>query len=212
MNGSTILQKLETYFRLSPAPSGLIVPPDPLEQSQESAEFVDGTAVRHAAVLLTLTRPCADMDESHVMLTLRTPHLRRHAGQVSLPGGSANPEDPDIIHTALREAEEETRLRPADVTVLGRLPPLIMPSAFHVTPVVGLIAPGITLSACPEEVAEIFYVPAAIVLNPGNYRINHMLFRGRERQFWELQHGRYRIWGATAVILRYLAVQLDQLR
>ena len=192
MNGSTILQKLETYFRLSPAPSGLIVPPDPLEQSQESAEFVDGTAVRHAAVLLTLTRPCADMDESHVMLTLRTPHLRRHAGQVSLPGGSANPEDPDIIHTALREAEEETRLRPADVTVLGRLPPLIMPSAFHVTPVVGLIAPGITLSACPEEVAEIFYVPAAIVLN--------------------LQHGQYRIWGATAVILRYLAVQLDQLR
>lgn len=212
MNGSTILQKLETYFRLSPAPSGLIVPPDPLEQSQESAEFVDGTAVRHAAVLLTLTRPCADMDESHVMLTLRTPHLRRHAGQVSLPGGSANPEDPDIIHTALREAEEETRLRPADVTVLGRLPPLIMPSAFHVTPVVGLIAPGITLSACPEEVAEIFYVPAAIVLNPGNYRINYMLFRGRERQFWELQHGQYRIWGATAVILRYLAVQLDQLR
>lgn len=212
MNGSRILQKLETYFQLSPAPGGLIVPPDPFEQIQDSIEIVNGMAVRHAAVLLTLTIDnSSGFDDSHVLLTLRTAHLRRHAGQVSLPGGSVNPEDPDIIFTALREAEEETRLRPTDVTVLGTLPPLIMPSAFHVTPVVGLIRPGIALTACPQEVAEIFYVPASILLNPTNYRINHSLFRGRERQFWELQHNQYRIWGATAAILRHLAVQLNQL-
>lgn len=212
MNGSRILQKLETYFQLSPAPGGLIVPPDPFEQIQDSIEIVNGMAVRHAAVLLTLTTDnSSGFDDSHVLLTLRTAHLRRHAGQVSLPGGSVNPEDPDIIYTALREAEEETRLRPTDVTVLGTLPPLIMPSAFHVTPVVGLIRPGIALTACPQEVAEIFYVPASILLNPANYRINHSLFRGRERQFWELQHNQYRIWGATAAILHHLAVQLNQL-
>lgn len=212
MNGSRILQKLETYFQLSPAPGGLIVPPDPFEQIQDSIEIVNGMAVRHAAVLLTLTTDnSSGFDDSHVLLTLRTAHLRRHAGQVSLPGGSVNPEDPDIIYTALREAEEETRLRPTDVTVLGTLPPLIMPSAFHVTPVVGLIRPGIALTACPQEVAEIFYVPASILLNPTNYRINHSLFRGRERQFWELQHNQYRIWGATAAILHHLAVQLNQL-
>lgn len=212
INGSRILQRLEAYFQLSPEPSGLIMPPDPFEQIQESIEIVNGTTVRHAAVLITLTTDnSGGFNDSHVMLTLRTAHLRRHAGQVSLPGGSVNPDDPDIIYTALREAEEETQLRPADVTVLGTLPPLIMPSAFHVTPVVGLIRPGIALSPCPQEVAEIFYVPASILLNPTNYRINHILFRGRERQFWELHHNQYRIWGATAAILRHLAVQLDQL-
>lgn len=213
MKDRGILHKLEAYFQLSPAPSGLIVPPDPFEQNHQPDVLVNGMAVRHAAVLITLTKPFdkSRFDESHIMLTLRTAHLRRHAGQVSLPGGSVNPDDPDIIYTALREAEEETRLRPDDVTILGTLPALIMPSAFHVTPVVGLIDPDLDLIACPDEVAEIFFVPASMLLNPANYRINHIEFRGRERKFWEVQFGKHRIWGATAAILHHLAEQLDQL-
>lgn len=190
------------------------MPPDPFEQRHESNVMINGIAVRNAAVLITFTKQLdnSPFNESHVMLTLRTAHLRRHAGQISLPGGSADPGDTDIIHTALREAEEETQLRAHQVTILGKLPALIMPSAFHVTPVVGLISPDLDLRACPDEVEEIFYVPAAVLLNPANYRINHMDFRGIQRRFWELQYGKYRIWGATAAILHHLAEQLDQLR
>ena len=190
------------------------MPPDPFERLHEPDLLIHGFAVRNAAVLIAFTTQpdIGPFNESHVMLTLRTKHLRRHAGQISLPGGSADPHDTDIIQTALREAEEETQLRPHAVTVLGKLPALIMPSAFHVTPVVGLISPDLELRACPDEVAEIFYVPASVLLNPANYRINQMEFRGRQRSFWELQHGKYRIWGATAAILHHLAEQLDQLR
>lgn len=214
MNDGGILYKLEAYFQLSPAPSGLIVPPDPFEQHHETNERVNGVAIRNAAVLITFTKQINNdpFHESHVMLTLRTAHLRRHAGQISLPGGSADPSDTDIIQTALREAEEETQLRPHEVNILGKLPALMMPSAFHVTPVVGLISPDLELKACPDEVAEIFYVPASVLLNPTNYRINHMNFKGRQRSFWELNFGNYRIWGATAAILHHLAVELDQLR
>jgi hypothetical protein len=92
--------------------------------------------------------------------------------------------------------------------VVGTLASLLMPSAFHVTPVVGVIDPNLPLRACPDEVEEIFYVPAAVVLNPDNYQISSMVWQNRERQFRELTVGRYRIWGATAAILHHLAQEL----
>lgn len=210
-----LLQQLQAYFRLSPDPSGLILPPDPAEHLWRPDDLILGKAARRAAVLIPIVPPVTSFSgtrfstrDYHVMLTLRTSHLRHHAGQVSLPGGSVDSTDSDIIHTALRETEEEIHLPPAQVSVIGKLPALIMPSAYHVTPVVGLVAPDATVSAAPDEVAEIFYVPAAIIFDPANYRINSMSFQGGERKFMELEFGQYRIWGATAAILHYLAAQL----
>lgn len=202
------VKRLENYFRLTPSSSGLILPPDPSEHIYKPDELVHGKPVRHAGVLIPVIRPRTG-GESHIMLTLRTEHLRSHAGQVSLPGGSAEPQDRDIIATALREAEEETCLPAAEVQVIGTLPALIMPSAFHVTPVVGLVAPDTRLEACPIEVAEIFYVPTSFLLDPGNYRISSMMFQNRERRFMELDFEGYRIWGATAAILHHLAEKLQ---
>lgn len=209
--GDSIVKQLEAYFLLSPSPSGLILPPDPAEQIWQPDGLIYGKAVRRAAVLIPVVPPASPSDDYRIMLTLRTSHLRNHAGQVSLPGGSADATDRDIIHTALRETEEETHLAPEYIKVVGTLPALIMPSAYHVTPVVGLIDPLAPVKPAPEEVAEIFYAPTSLLLNPENYRISTMLFQGRERRFMELQYGPYRIWGATAAILHYLAKQLQSL-
>lgn len=209
--GDSIVKQLEAYFLLSPSPSGLILPPDPAEHIWQPDGLIYGKAVRRAAVLIPVVPPASPSDDYRIMLTLRTSHLRNHAGQVSLPGGSADATDRDIIHTALRETEEETHLAPEYIKVVGTLPALIMPSAYHVTPVVGLIDPLAPVKPAPEEVAEIFYAPTSLLLNPENYRISTMLFQGRERRFMELQYGPYRIWGATAAILHYLAKQLQSL-
>lgn len=211
-DGDDIVKRLEAYFLLSPDPSGLILPPDPAEHIWRPDGLIYGKAVRRAAVLIPIVPPVSAADDYRIMLTLRTPHLRNHAGQVSLPGGGADATDRDIVHTALRETEEETHLAPQFIRVVGTLPALIMPSAYHVTPVVALIDPGAPVKPAPDEVAEIFYVPTSLLLNPDNYQINTMTFQGRERRFMELQYGPYRIWGATAAILHYLAKQLHQSR
>jgi len=204
-----LIARLENYFRLSPSSTGLILPPDPAEHSYQPHHLIDGKALRQAGVLIPVIKAGAGA-ESRIMLTLRTKHLRSHAGQVSLPGGSAEAQDVDIIGTALREAEEETCLPLHAVQVMGTLPALIMPSAFHVTPVVGLIDANVQLRACPIEVAEIFYVPTSFLMNPKNYRIASMEFQNRERRFMETYFDGYRIWGATAAILHHLAKQIHQ--
>lgn len=202
-----LIARLENFFRLSPSSTELILPPDPAEHAFRANQLIDGKNLRQAGVLIPVIKAGLGT-ESRIMLTLRTKHLRSHAGQVSLPGGSAEAQDADIIGTALREAEEETCLPSRAVQVMGTLPALIMPSAFHVTPVVGLVDAGVQLQACPIEVAEIFYVPTAFLLNPKNYRIASMEFQNRERRFMETHFDGYRIWGATAAILHHLAKQI----
>ena len=212
-----LLERLEKYFRLSPDPSGLILPPDPEERIWLPDGLINGRAARKAAVLIPIVPPVSSFSgtalhstDYHIMLTLRTPHLRAHAGQVSLPGGSMDSTDIDIVHTALRETEEEIHLPPSKIRVIGKLPPLIMPSAFHVTPVVGLVDPDAVVKPSPDEVAEIFYLPASVVFDPASYKVNTMPFQGRDRRFMEFQFGPHRLWGATAAILHYLAVQLAE--
>jgi 8-oxo-dGTP pyrophosphatase MutT (NUDIX family) len=204
--GEGIVRRLEQYFRLSPSPGGLITPPDPQDRII-LPDHLTARQERHAAVLIPIFTD-ADGRNARIMLTRRTEHLRRHAGQISLPGGSVDPGDRDIIHTALREAEEETCLKPESVTIAGTLPALIMPTAYHVTPVVGLIRGEVSVTPCPNEVAEIFFVPADILLDPARYQISSMTFQNRRRKFREVHYEHYRIWGATAAILHHLAEQL----
>lgn len=204
--GEGIIRQLEQYFRLSPSPGGLITPPDPQDRII-LPDHLTPRRERRAAVLIPIFTD-ADGQNARIMLTRRTEHLRRHAGQISLPGGSVDPGDHDIIHTALREAEEETCLKPESVTVVGTLPALIMPTAYHVTPVVGLIREEVCVAPCPNEVAEIFFVPADILLDPSQYQLASMTFQNRQRKFRELHYEHYRIWGATAAILHHLAEQL----
>ena len=153
-----------------------------------------------------MTRPGGEGSASHVVLTVRSENLNSHAGQISLPGGSCDPADSDLAATALREAEEEIGLPREQVEVAGELGPMALPSGFLVTPVVGLIPPGLDFTPCSHEVADIFQTPLDLILDPEAYVRSSYILAGVKRQTLELCYEDYRIWGATAAILHRLAV------
>jgi 8-oxo-dGTP pyrophosphatase MutT (NUDIX family) len=164
----------------------------------------------HASVLVPLV---AQRDGVNVLLTRRTDHLRAHAGQISFPGGRAEAGDADAIETALRETEEEVGLERSHVEVIGTLPTYTTITAFHVTPVVALVAPGFSLALDAFEVAEAFQVPLAFLMAPAHHRRHRFEALGMTRQFlsmpWEGTDANgeprhYFIWGATAAMLRNL--------
>jgi len=155
-----------------------------------------------AAVLVPLVRREAELT---VMLTERTATLSDHAGQVAFPGGRIEPSDADAVHAALREAEEEVGLPGDHVSVIGRLDTYITGTGFEIAPVVGMVRVPYPLKVDPAEVADVFEVPLAFVLDPANHERHSREVRGRVRAFYVLPYpGRY-IWGATAGMLVNLA-------
>jgi 8-oxo-dGTP pyrophosphatase MutT (NUDIX family) len=143
-----------------------------------------------------------------VLLTVRTAHLSSHSGQVALPGGRQDTQDADEIATALREAQEEVGLHPDCVSVLGCLPVYVTGTGYRVTPVVALLNPAMQLAANPQEVADVFEVPLAHLMDPANHRRHAVQWRGVTREWFSMpydtEHRQRLIWGATAGILRHL--------
>lgn len=151
-----------------------------------------------AAVLVPIVCRAEGMT---VLLTQRTEHLDDHAGQISFPGGRSEPEDSGPEATALRETEEEIGLPRARVEILGLLPEYHTVTGFCVTPVVGLVEPPFSLMPDEFEVAEVFEVPLAFLLDPANHQRHNYEYEGRTRQYYAMPYqGRY-IWGATAAML-----------
>ena len=143
-----------------------------------------------------------------VLLTQRTAHLRDHAGQISFPGGRVEDEDLSPSHTALRETEEEIGLAREHIEILGFLPEYRTGTGFRVTPVVALVTPPFDLKPDPFEVAEVFEVPLAFLLDPDNHKPHSMHYRGALRHFYAMPYGDYFIWGATAGMIRSLTHRL----
>ena len=148
--------------------------------------------------------------QPRLVLTVRTDNLQAHAGQVAFPGGRSDPGDGDALATALRESEEEIGLDRTLVTPLGYLDRFETISGFCVTPVVAKIAAGAQLYPAPDEVAEVFEVPLAFLLEPANLRRYTMEFRGQTRPMVEFVHGGHRIWGATASMLYNLLQRMGR--
>ena len=136
-----------------------------------------------------------------VIFTKRTTHLKAHSGQVSFPGGRAEPEDPTPEFTALREAQEEIGLALERVEVLARLPEYRTRTGFRVTPVVGLLTPPVALTPDPREVEEVFEVPLAFLLDPKNHRRETRELQGRTVGYYVMRYENRTIWGATAGML-----------
>ena len=169
-----------------------------------------GREPANASVLVPLVTRA---DGVQVLLTRRTEQLKDHAGQISFPGGRAEPSDADTIDTALREAEEEIGLRATRIDVIGPMPIYTTVTGFRVTPVVALVEPAFSLVLDPFEVAEAFEVPLAFLMNPSHHRRHRFEYAGGSRQFLSMpwdgidaagRGRRYFIWGATAAMLRNL--------
>lgn len=144
-------------------------------------------------------------DGLHVLLTRRTAHLTDHPGQISFPGGRAEEFDDSPVDTALRETEEEIGLHRRYIEVVGVLPDYLTGTGYLVTPVVGLVAPPFELVADPDEVAEVFEVPLAFLMDGAHHqRLSFDLPAGGRRSFYAMPWRDYFIWGATAGMLRNL--------
>jgi 8-oxo-dGTP pyrophosphatase MutT (NUDIX family) len=159
---------------------------------------------RPAAVLVPLL---LEAGAWHCLFTERPHDLPIHPGQVSFPGGRAEPGDADLVATALREATEEIELPASRVTVLGALPPRLTITDYWLTPIVGVVAPDTPLVPSPREVAEIFTVPWDWLADPANRTTE---YRDHPRHGPAAPVLFYRwpghtIWGLTARIVSELA-------
>lgn len=155
--------------------------------------------LRPASVLIPLVDHGGHLT---VLLTQRTDHLNHHPGQISFPGGRAEPEDVDHIATALRETHEETGIEPETVKVIGCLDDYLTRSGFAITPVVGLLHPPLYLEPDDNEVADVFEVPLNFLMDKHNHILDERPFEGYQRQFYAMRYQERYIWGATAGMLK----------
>lgn len=161
-------------------------------------------ALAPAAVLIAVT----DRDEPGVILTHRASHLRKHAGQVAFPGGRVDAADADVIATALREAQEEIALNPADAEIIGVSDRYHTFTGFDIHPVLAVVPPDLPLVPHEAEVDSLFEVPLDFLLSPTNRARKAIEFQGATHHYYEIIWGENRIWGVTASIVANLSKRL----
>jgi 8-oxo-dGTP pyrophosphatase MutT (NUDIX family) len=188
-------------------------PPEPPASSagaQAPQPHTPTAAADHvaAAVLVPLFR-AGDPEELNVVLTRRRADLRRHAGEISFPGGRMDDEDHDLAATALREAHEEIGLAPDQVTLVGELPATsTFATGYMIHPFVGLIPAGVAWRPSPREVDAVLELPLQAVRD-AERRIQ-LERRGIRFATDAFVEGENVIWGATARILQLLFEQLQE--
>lgn len=174
--------------------------------SPEDALKLDVHGRTDAAVLVPLY---VERDELHAVFTERRHDLRRHAGEVSFPGGRQDEGDTDLITTALREAQEEIGLPPQAVDVAGALTPTpTIATGYAIYPFVGVIEAGLTWTLSPREVAQVLELPLREVRD--GYERRRLIRRGIPILTDTYTVGDQLIWGATARILSDLFDRIGQ--
>jgi 8-oxo-dGTP pyrophosphatase MutT (NUDIX family) len=191
-----------------------------LLKRQVPPKAVSAAKLRPASVLVALE------PGRGVWLTRRSLKLSSHAGQVAFPGGKIERSDASPEAAALREAEEEIGLDPAQAEILGRMDDYVTGTGFHISSVLALVPEHVALTPDPGEVAELFCLPFPALLDPGLPQKRSALFGTPQRfdrgltqrgeplrggllhSFYVWPHDEHVIWGATGEILYRLARRL----
>ncbi|WP_436785595.1 NUDIX hydrolase [Stutzerimonas frequens] len=162
-------------------------------------------AQRVAAVLIPLL---ADEPGCPVVFTQRSAHLRRHAGEICLPGGQLEPADRgSVIRAAVREAHEEIGLAPPHVSTCRVLSACHNSRGDVIYPVLAPVARPVRWQLQSEEVAGVIEVPLSHFLEAGHYRLERRRYDGQEKQSLVVTYGTQQIWGLTARIMHTLREQ-----
>ena len=180
--------------------------------SEGHAQPIDGLHQDHRDLPETL-RPAAVLaaitarERPGFLLIHRPSNMRSHPGQVAFPGGKIDPGE-DAIEAALREANEELGIDPADVTVIGASDVYHTGTGYAVTPVIAVVPPDLELRPNPTEVARWFEAPVDFVFNAANQKSQSAFWQGAERRYIEIMWQQHRIWGVTAGIIANLAKRI----
>lgn len=167
--------------------------------SRRRPQPVSSQRLRRAAVLVPLF---VREGKLWAVFTRRTETVEHHRGQISFPGGAQEPEDVDLLETALRESHEELGLMREDVLALGTLSPMVTITDFYVEPFVGAIPEPYVFQPAEAEIAEVLEVPIPALLDPTILETRRL--PGRQEIILFYHYGRHVIWGATARILSEL--------
>lgn len=170
-----------------------------LDLTEFRREWLPDDDLTDAAVLIPLTQ-----DESGVLqivLTQRAASLRKHSGEMSFPGGRRDPEDDDLVATALRETHEEIDLLPADVTIYGSLMQMPTVTGYEVTVFVGEFPSPYELVPNPAEIDELVVAPLERLADPAIHRRELREWEGKEFPIHFFDYGPSEIWGATGFML-----------
>ncbi len=143
-----------------------------------------------------------------LLLTKRSANLRQHPGQVAFPGGKYDKGDRSLLHTALRETEEELGIKASQITTLGQLPRVKSQSNFCVTPYIATLTPPLHVIPNPDEVAHVFEVPLHLALDQLNYSFTSVLRQRKLHAITFLNYPEQMVWGMTASLLYTLAKQM----
>ena len=174
----------------------------------KNAHVPQNPLLKPSAVLIPIMQRATGLT---VLLTMRSTKLRKHSGQIALPGGKIDAEDTNAIATALREAKEEIGLPIANSQVIGVLSRHETGTGFEITPIVALVNPDYSPVLSEDEVSEIFEVPLLHILNPENHNHHELSWTNEDgpqtRDWYGIPStdtsGKARhIWGVTARVLR----------
>lgn len=158
---------------------------------------------KQAAVLIPiLLRP-----QPSILLTVRSPHLRHHPGQVALPGGKHDRQDPTLLATALRETYEELGIAPCAFQLLGQLAAVNSSSGFSVTPFIATTT-TMTVRPNPDEVADYFELPLTCLWHKNAFCTLSISRGNRSASLYLMRHSSPLIWGMTAQILAQFSQQV----
>ena len=181
------LPGVEAQMRFAPAPA---------RSGWKAGHFPDDARIAAALLLIY-----PGTDGPAIPLTVRASGLARHAGQISLPGGAADPGE-TLAETALREASEEIGVDPSTVTVLGELTPVhVIVSGFTLHPVVGVTHVRPAFQAAPGEVEEILEVSLDHLRDASRIRRGSRVREGLAIEYPYFDLLGHQVWGATAMVL-----------
>jgi len=170
--------------------------------NQHSKQKISNKGLTLAAVLI----PVFSSDgKDYLLFTKRTNLVETHKGEISFPGGVHDKTDKSLLHTALRETNEELGVNAKDVEILGELDDVETNTNFIISPFVGIIPYPYNFKVNDKEIESLLYVPLESLLNGDNFWEESRDYNGGSYPMYFYRYENNIIWGATAKIVKHFS-------